>query len=112
MVSSLCFLNVDLTVHIKLFSYFYITLYHVNSYLNNPGGGWIVLKGEFRDEDLYFIGYKNNKRKTLSFVFKPGAGTVKPGVPYEARFPDKFGSLQVRKVGRPKIISRYFESRI
>lgn len=75
-----------------------------------PGGTWIVLKGQFQGEDLYFIGYKYNKRKILSFVFTSGAGTVEPGAPYEARFPDKFGNLHVRKVRRPEIISRYFES--
>jgi len=74
-----------------------------------PGGTWITLKGEYQDEELYFIGYKYNKRKILSFVFTSGAGTVEPGVPYEAKFPDKFGNLHVRKIGRPAIIGRFFQ---
>ena len=74
-----------------------------------PGGTWVTLKGTFNDTSLYFIGYKYNKRKVLTFVFTPGAGTIqKSDKPYEARYPDNYGNLHVRKVPRPDVLSTYF----
>ena len=58
---------------------------------------------------LHFIGYKYNKRKVLSFVFTPGAGTImKSTNSYGARLPDKFGNLHVRKVPPPDVLTSYF----
>ena len=73
-----------------------------------PGGTWITLQGSFNGALLYCMGYKYNKRKVLTFVFTEGAGSIRGGDPYEARFPDKFGNLHIRKVPRPKILSEYF----
>ena len=76
-----------------------------------PGGTWIVLEGhaEKEDVDLVCIGYKYNKKKVLIFVTTKGAGSTNPGEPYVARFPDKFGNVCSREVGRPEILSNYFK---
>lgn len=76
-----------------------------------PGGIWIVLKGCAEKEavDLVCIGYKYNKKKVLIFVMTKGAGSTNPGEPYVARFPDKFGNVCPREVGRPEILSNYFK---
>ena len=76
-----------------------------------PGGTWIVLEGRASKEgvDLVTLGYKYNKKKVLTFVYTKGAGSSAPGKPYEARFPDKFGNVCIRHVGRPEIVSTYFE---
>ena len=52
------------------------------------GGTWITLKGSYSGMLLYFIGYKYNKRKVLSFLFTSGAGSIaKSDDSYKARFP-------------------------
>ena len=38
-----------------------------------------------------------------------GAGSSEPRVPYEERFPDKYGNLCVRHVARPQVIVNYFK---
>ena len=48
-------------------------------------------------------------KKTLVFLMAKGAGTTEKGEPYEAWFPDKFGSLCVLYVARPQVISLYFK---
>ena len=76
-----------------------------------PGGTWIVLEGKPEKEgiDLICIGYKYNKKKVLTFVMTRGAGSIKAGEPYQARFPDKYGNVCVRHVMRPAILSQYFK---
>ena len=76
-----------------------------------PGGTWITLEGRAEQEgvDLVCIGYKYNKKKVLIFLCTRGAGSTEEGVPYEAKFPDKFGNVCVRQVARPQILSTYFK---
>ena len=74
-----------------------------------PGGTWITMETEVDGVCLVCIGYKYNKKKVLTFVLTKGAGSSKPGEPYEARFPDKFGNVCVRHVARPEVISLYFQ---
>ena len=76
-----------------------------------PGGTWITMEGRCNKDgvDLICIGYKNNKKKVLTFVSTKGAGATTHGEPYEARFPDKFGNVCIRHVARPNIISNYFK---
>ena len=38
-----------------------------------------------------------------------GAGSSEPRVPYEERFPDKYGNLCVRHEARPQVIANYFK---
>ena len=76
-----------------------------------PGGTWIVMEAKTANTEanLLCIGYKYNKKKVLCFVMTRGAGSTRPGVPYEARFPDKYGNVCLRHVARPDCISNYFK---
>ena len=75
-----------------------------------PGGTWITMEGktELEGVELICIGYKYNKKKVLTFVMTRGAGSTTKGIPYEAKFPDKYGNVCMRHVARPQIISNYF----
>ena len=75
-----------------------------------PGGTWVVMEGVTEKEDvaLVCIGYKYNKKKVLTFVCSKGAGSTEAGKPYEAKFPDRFGNVCVRHVGRPCVINTFF----
>ena len=76
-----------------------------------PGGTWITMVGkpEKEEVELICIGYKYNKKKVLTFVMTKGAGSTRPGEPYQARYPDKYGNVCCRHVSRPEIISNYFK---
>jgi hypothetical protein len=74
-----------------------------------PGGTWIVLETTTDEERLFCVGYKYNKKNVLIFMCSRGAGSTEPGVPYEARFPDKYGNVCTRHVARPQVISTYFK---
>ena len=76
-----------------------------------PGGTWITMEGkpEKEEVELVCIGYKYNKKKVLTFVMTKGAGSTRPGEPYQARYPDKYGNVCCRHVSRPEIISNYFK---
>ena len=73
-----------------------------------PGGTWITMEAKVEGIDLVCIGYKYNKKKVLTFVLTKGAGSSKPGEPYEAKFPDKFGNVCIRHISRPQVLSLYF----
>ena len=76
-----------------------------------PGGTSVVLSGIHpTGTHLISIGYKYNKSKVLNFVCTPGAGTTLPGKPYEMKWSDKFGNVNVRKVPRPSVISKFFNN--
>ena len=55
------------------------------------------------------IGYKYNKKSLLCFVTTRGARTTEPGIPYKARFPDKYGNMCTRHVLRPHVIATFFK---
>jgi hypothetical protein len=76
-----------------------------------PSGSYLVLEctTPTKQIKLLAIGYKYNARKILLFVATKNAGSTKPGTPYKAKFPDKFGNTKERSVIRPAIISQYFE---
>ena len=76
-----------------------------------PGRTLIVLKGAIEELNcnLARIGCKHNKKIVLNFALTQGAGSSEPGVPYEARFPDKHGNLCVRHVALPQVIAKYFK---
>ena len=58
---------------------------------------------------MYAVGHKYCKSKVLCFLYNHGAGTSKPGKPYEAKWKDRHGNTQTKYVPRPDVISRYFE---
>ena len=60
--------------------------------------------------DLARVGCKHNKKTVLTFALAQGTGSSEPGVPYEARFPDKHGNLCVRHVAHPQAIAKYFKN--
>jgi hypothetical protein len=76
-----------------------------------PSGSYLVLEctTPTKRVKLLAIGYKYNARKILLFVSTKDAGSTKPGNPYKAKFPDKFGNTRERSVVRPAVISQYFE---
>ncbi len=77
---------------------------------NMPGGVHLVLEGihEITEEKLIAIGYRYNSKKTLFFVMSPGAGSTRPGTPYEMKFPTEHENVGVRMVDRPDAISKFF----
>ena len=76
-----------------------------------PSGSYLVLEctTPSKQVKLVAIGYKYNARKILLFVAAKNAGSTKPGTPYKAKFPDKFGNTKERSVIRPAILSQYFD---
>jgi hypothetical protein len=76
-----------------------------------PSGSYLVLEctTPTKQVQLLAIGYKYNARKILLFVATKNAGSTKPGTPYKAKFPDRFGNTKERSVIRPAILSQYFE---
>jgi len=75
-----------------------------------PGGVHIVLEGVNgpTGERLIAIGYRYSSKTTCCFVMTTGAGTTRPGLPYEMKYPTEQGNVGVRYVDRPDVISRYF----
>jgi hypothetical protein len=75
-----------------------------------PSGSYLVLECTTPSGvKLLAIGYKYNGKKILLFVATKNAGSTKPGTPYKAKFPDKFGNTKERSVIRPAILSQYFD---
>lgn len=75
-----------------------------------PSGSYLVLECRTPDTkvDLVAIGYKYNSKKVLCFIMSKNAGSTAPGKPYIAKFPDKHGNVQERRVTRPEILSLSF----
>jgi hypothetical protein len=74
-----------------------------------PGGVHIVLEGAHPNgQQLIALGYRYSTKKTLFFVFNAGAGSTRPGEPYEMKFPTEFSNVGVRLVDRPDVVSKYF----
>jgi hypothetical protein len=74
-----------------------------------PGGVHIVLEGTHPNgQHLIALGYRYSTKKTLSFIFNAGAGSTRPGEPYEMKFPTEFSNVGVRLVDRPDVVSKYF----
>lgn len=84
---------------------------HIEKELKDaPGGTSIVLWGEHSTgTSLVAIGYKYNKKSVLYFVSTPGAGTTEDGEPYEMKWADEHGNINVRHVPRPEVISHFFQ---
>ena len=60
-----------------------------------PSGSYLVLECTTPSGvKLLAIGYKYNGKKILLFVATKNAGSTKPGTPYKAKFPDKFGNTK------------------
>ena len=74
-----------------------------------PGGSHLVLESCIEEQGLLAIGYKYNRKKVLFFIATKGSGNFEDGIPYQQRYPDKYGNLRTRAVPRPKIISDYFQ---
>ncbi|MGH7955225.1 MAG: hypothetical protein ACREOZ_04615, partial [Gloeomargaritales cyanobacterium] len=76
-----------------------------------PGGTHVVLEGTHPNgTDLIAIGYRYNAKTTLHFVMTTDAFSTRPGPPYEMKYADRFGNVQVRMVTRPRVISEFFEN--
>jgi hypothetical protein len=73
-----------------------------------PGGARIVLKGEVGGVKLVAIGYKYNKKRVLHFIMSENAGSTSDGDPYEMKFPDEYGNINIREISRPEVVSAYF----
>ena len=66
------------------------------------GGTYLVLEAPAPDGvQLFAVGYKYCKMKTLCFLFTEGASWTELGEPYKARFKDINGNSMVRDVPRP-----------
>ncbi len=76
-----------------------------------PGGVHLILEGthQHTEERLIAVGYRYSTRKTLFFAMSPGAGSTRPGDPYEMKYPTEHDNVGVRFVSRPDVISKYFQ---
>ena len=74
-----------------------------------PGVVHIVLKGVHPNgTKLIAIGYHYSSKTSLFFVMSENAGSTTPGEPYEMKFQDEFGNIQIRRVDRPDVLSKFF----
>jgi len=73
-----------------------------------PGGVSIVMKGCLNEHDLFAVGYRYSSKKTLFFVMTDGAGSTSPGEPYQMKFVDEHGNVDIRYVERPDVIAKFF----
>ena len=75
-----------------------------------PGSTWIVMEGYAENEGtpLVCTGFKYNVKKVLGFITTKGAGSTQPGLPYLAKFPDKFGNVCISEVAQSEIVTSYF----
>ena len=74
-----------------------------------PGGVWIVMESTHQGVPLVAIGYQYSTRTTLFFVATKDAGSTTNGTPYEMKYTDDWGNVNIRYVDRPEIISKFFE---
>ncbi len=76
-----------------------------------PGGVQLILEGvhQHTEERLIAMGFCYSIRKTLCFVMSPGAGSTKPGDPYEMKYPTEHENVGVRFVSHPDVVSKYFQ---
>lgn len=77
-----------------------------------PGGVHIVLKGTHPVSGLKLVavGYKYNRKNTRLFVATEGAGSTTPGTPYEMKFHNDEGNIQIYHVDRSEIVSFYYKN--
>jgi hypothetical protein len=77
---------------------------------NMPGGVHLVLEGAHytTEEKLIAIGYRYNSKKTLFFVMSTGAGSTRPGTPYEMKYPTEHENVGIHMVDCPDVISKFF----
>ena len=73
-----------------------------------PPGTHLVLKTTLNTNAYYAIGYKYSSKKIISFITSEKAGHTLPGQPYEAKWVDTNGRVQVREIPRPNLISEFF----
>ena len=59
---------------------------------------------------LITIGYKQNARKVLSFIFTDNSGSTKTGIPYLSKYPDQFTNVAIHPVARPLVMSKKYSA--
>jgi hypothetical protein len=74
-----------------------------------PGGVWIVMESTHQGVPLVTLGYRYSTRTTLFFVATKDSGTTAKGTPYEMKYTDDWGNVNIRYVDHPEIISKFFE---
>ena len=74
-----------------------------------PGGTSVKLQAVVEGVKLIALGYKYQKKRVLHFIMSQNAGSTAPGEPYEMKFPDSNGNVNIRQVPRPAIVSEYFK---
>jgi hypothetical protein len=55
---------------------------------------------------LVAIGYRYSTTKTLFFVMSPGAGSTRPGEPYEMKYPTEHDNVGIHFVSHPDVVSK------
>jgi hypothetical protein len=71
-------------------------------------GCWLTMTCTIDGIEVVAVAYKYNAKKTLFFLAPVGAGSLAPGKPYVARWPDDHLNVNWREVLRPALISRFF----
>ena len=85
--------------------------HYIEELLNKePGGTSVKLQtAVVEGVSLIALGYKYQKNQTMHFIMSQNAGSTAPGEPYEMKFPDSNGNVNIRQVPRPAIVSEYFK---
>ena len=83
----------------------------INSTLSGmPGGVHIVLEATHSNgTPLIALGYRYSKKTTLFFIFHRDAGSTLPGTPYEMKYTDDYGNVQIRLIDCPDIVSCFYK---
>jgi hypothetical protein len=101
-------LNVEFIGVIETNSGRYPKQFLENTMKDWPGGSHLVLKTTVDGIDLFAIGYKYCKSKTLMFIMTDGVGHTEPGEPYLAKWIDNNLNQMHRRIPRPAAVSFYF----
>jgi len=74
-----------------------------------PGGIHIALSGKHKSTgaNLIAVGYRYS-RKILYFIATEDAACLTEGDPYQMKYADVSGNVQIRNVDRPEMISNFF----
>lgn len=80
--------------------------HHMKSW---PAGSNLALQATVRGVDMVCVGYNYLRKKVLTFLFNKGAGSLKNGVLYIARWKDEHLNTMSKLVPCPSVVAKYFQ---
>ena len=60
-------------------------------------------------QELIAVGYIYNSKVTLCFIVTKNVGSTREGDPYEMKFTDDHGTVHVRLISQPALMSHLFQ---